>query len=108
MMASLGGQYETVLRVLREEMALASEYGLRFNASKMVVYPLAGDNFRGDLSGFIALGIKVNTTGNLMFMKVPVVGNAAFVKERASSKMEYIGKKQPEPVHSAAAAAAKE
>ena len=55
--------------------------GCVFNFSKMVVYPLAGDAFTGDLSGFVAMGIKVDRTRNLMFMKVPIVGSAAFVKE---------------------------
>ena len=87
-----GGDYETVLRVLKEEMAVASEYGLRFNFSKMVVYPLAGDACTVDLSGFSALGIKVDRSGNLMFMKVPVVGSTTFVKEWADAKIEYIMK----------------
>ena len=90
MMGCTAGDYETVLRVLKEEIAVASEYGLRFNYSKMVLYPLAGDAFLGDLSGFTDLGININRSGNVMFMKVPIVGSAAFVKEWGDAKMEYI------------------
>ena len=43
-----------------KEIALGPEYGLRNNYDKMVVYPLAGRRFAGDISKFTALGIAVD------------------------------------------------
>eukprot|EP00973_Karenia_brevis_P030077 4145766-Karenia_brevis.AAC.1 len=53
----IGGDCRAVLKVLRGEIAIAHEYGLRYNFSKMVVYPVAGSRFSGDLSEFERLGI---------------------------------------------------
>ena len=61
---------EAVLIVLEKEVALGPEYGLRNNYSKMVVYPLAGQQFVGDLSRFAALGIAIDYSGNVKFMQV--------------------------------------
>ena len=82
-----GGDFEEVLKVLTREIALGPEYGLRNNYDKMVVYPLAGRGFSGDLSGFEALGIKVDYPQNVKFMQVPVVGSLAFVQEWVEYKM---------------------
>ena len=68
------------------ELALVAEYGLRLNCSKMVVYVPAGDNFSGDLSGFRQLGIKVDFSGNVAFMKVPIVGSTEFFSEWVKQK----------------------
>ena len=48
----IGGDCDAVWRVLEKEIALGPEYGLRNNYDKMVVYPLAGDRFIGDLFKF--------------------------------------------------------
>eukprot|EP00973_Karenia_brevis_P024207 3342815-Karenia_brevis.AAC.1 len=56
----MGGDCDSVLKILRGEIAIAHEYGLRYNFSKMVVYPLAGEGFTGDLSDFERLGITVD------------------------------------------------
>jgi len=85
-----GGDCDTVLKVLEKEIELGPEYGLRNNYSKMVVYPLAGDQFRGDLSKFVALGIPVDYSGNVKFMQVPIVGSAAFFREWATYKLGII------------------
>ena len=87
-----GGDYEAVFKVLEKEIALGPEYGLRNNYDKMVVYPLAGDRFTGDLSKFIELGCKIDYSGNVKFMQVPVVGSPAFVKEWVGQKMGIIRK----------------
>ena len=42
-----GGDFENVLKVLEGEAAIANAFGLRYNFSKMVVYPLAGRDFQG-------------------------------------------------------------
>ena len=58
----------------------------------MKVYPLAGQNFQGDLSGFEELGIEVDWSGNVLFMQVPIVGSLAFMEEWAAGKMKDISK----------------
>ena len=87
-----GGDYEAVFKVLEKEIALGPEYGLRNNYEKMVVYPLAGDRFTGDLSRFIELGVQVDYSCNVKFMQVPVVGSPEFVKEWVGQKMGVIKK----------------
>ena len=47
-----GGDYECVLKALKGEMATQRAFGVESNFSEMKVYPLAGHNFQGDLSGF--------------------------------------------------------
>ena len=56
----------------------------------MVVYPLAGDAFDGDLEEFKRMGIKVDYSGNVKFMQVPIVGSEAFIKEWVGAKMGII------------------
>jgi len=56
----------------------------------MVLYPLAGRGFTGDLSRFEELGIKIDYSGNVKFMQVPVVGSREFVKEWVGQKMSII------------------
>ena len=58
----------------------------------MVVYPLAGERFRGDLSRFIELGITIDYTGNVKFMQVAIAGSAAFIREWINQKMGIIRK----------------
>ena len=49
-----GCDCDAVSRVLEEEIApLGPQYGLRNNYEKMVVYPMAGERFTGDLSKFV-------------------------------------------------------
>ena len=67
-----GGDCDKVLRVLRGEIAIGSEYGSRNNFERMCVYPWAGDAFAGDVTGFQQLGIKVEWSGNVKFMQVPI------------------------------------
>ena len=57
------------------EISLGSEYGLRHNFSKMVLYPLAGMGFNEtqarELDGFRRLGVKIDYSCNVKFMQVP-------------------------------------
>eukprot|EP00973_Karenia_brevis_P062744 8723725-Karenia_brevis.AAC.1 len=39
----IGGDVDDVLRVVRGEIALGQEYGVRNNFDKMVLYVMAGD-----------------------------------------------------------------
>ena len=74
------------------EMAIGRAFGVKNNFSKMKVYPLAGEGFQGDLSGFEELGIEIDWSGNVLFMQVPTAGTVAFVKEWAAEKMKNISK----------------
>ena len=85
-----GGDCDTVFKVLEKEIQLGPEYGLRNNYGKMVVYPLAGDRFTGDLSKFVELGIPVDYSGNIKFMQVPIVGSPQFIREWATYKLGII------------------
>ena len=87
-----GGDCDAVLKVLEREIELGSEYGLKNNYSKMVVYPLAGHRFSGDLSRFEAMGIQIDYSCNVKFMQVPIVGSPEFVKEWVATKMGIIKK----------------
>jgi hypothetical protein len=90
----IGGEYDKVLKVLKGEIALGADYGIRNNFSKMVLYPLAGRGFceteRRELDGFRQLGVKIDYSCNVKFMQVPVTGNGDFMREWAASKMDII------------------
>jgi len=58
----------------------------------MVVCPLAGDRFSGDLSRFVALGVKIDYSCNVKFMQVPIAGSAEFVREWVATKMGVVKK----------------
>jgi len=85
-----GGDCDAVFNVLEREIALGSEYGLKNNYEKMVVYPLAGNRFSGDLSRFVALGVKIDYSCNVKSMQVPIAGSAEFVREWVAAKMGVI------------------
>ena len=51
-----GGAVDEVLKFFQEEFRLAEEYGLRYDLNNWILYLLAGDGFRGDVSAFQALG----------------------------------------------------
>ena len=50
-----GGAVDEVLKLFQEELRLAEEYGLRYDLNLV-----AGDDFRGDVSAFQALGVRVD------------------------------------------------
>eukprot|EP00973_Karenia_brevis_P076691 10652408-Karenia_brevis.AAC.1 len=60
----IGRHIDGVLKVMKGKIVVGREYGLRNNYSKMVLYPLAGDAFDGDVSEFERLGISVDYSGN--------------------------------------------
>ena len=53
---------------------------------------MAGHAFAGDLSKFEELGIKIDYSGDVKFMQVPIAGSPAFIKEWVDSKMGIIKK----------------
>eukprot|EP00973_Karenia_brevis_P057578 8008662-Karenia_brevis.AAC.1 len=50
----------------------------------MVLYPLAGQDFTGDVSAFERMGITVDYSCNVKFMQVPMSGM------RASSRTGWV------------------
>eukprot|EP00973_Karenia_brevis_P032578 4496591-Karenia_brevis.AAC.1 len=56
----------------------------------MVLYPLAGQDFTGDVSSFERMGITVDYSCNVKFMQVPVVGYEGFIAEWVGTKMGII------------------
>jgi hypothetical protein len=54
-----GGHIDDVYEAFRQELQLAQKYGLHVDPAKCTLYLLAGDQFRGDVSRFQALGVNV-------------------------------------------------
>ena len=69
-----GGAVDEVLKLFQEEPSLAEEYGLRYDFNNCTLYLLAGDGFRGDVSAFQALAVRVDATCNIQIFQAPVVG----------------------------------
>ena len=67
-----GGDVGDVWASFQQELNLAEKYGLHMDPSKCTLYLLAGDQFRGDVSRFQALGVKIVSTTDVMMLKVPV------------------------------------
>ena len=67
-----GGEVGDVWTSFQQELHLAEKYGLHMDPSKCTLYLLAGDQFRGDVSRFQALGVKIVSTTDIMMLKVPI------------------------------------
>ena len=87
-----GGTPKDVWEALRGEMAMAEQYGVKFNFGKMVVYTVAGDEFEGDLSEFERLGIRIDRSQNITFMKAIVQGSEEFIRTFCEDKLEQLQK----------------
>ena len=70
-----GGADDEVFKLFQEELRLAQEYGLRYDLNNCTLYPLAGDDFRGDISAFQALGVRIDATYNIQILKAPICGS---------------------------------
>ena len=81
-----------MLKVLKAEMGIAERYGAKFNMSKMVLYVVGGEGFNGDVSEFELLGIKIDRTMNISFMRAPVCGSQEFLQQFWKDKMVEIKK----------------
>ena len=81
-----GGLTSHVLRSFQEEIHLAAEFGLRYDLEQCILYLLSGEHFRGDVSGFQALGIRVVTGPDVQILKAPVGGSEAFLREFCEEK----------------------
>ena len=51
-----------------------------------------GRNSKGDLTGFTSLGIKVDRSRDITFMKAPISGSEGWLREFAEEKMVEIRK----------------
>ena len=67
-----GGDVGDVWASFQQELSLAKKYGLHMDPSKCTLYLLAGDQFRGDVSRFQALGVKIVSTTDVMMLKVSI------------------------------------
>ena len=76
-----GRAVDEILKLFQEELRLAEEYCLRYDLNNYTLYLLAGDDFRGDVSAFQALGIRIDATCNIQILKAPVYGSPEFLAE---------------------------
>ena len=81
-----GGAVDEILKLFQEELRLAEEYGLRYDLNNCTLYLLAGDGFRGDVSAFQALGVRVDAICNIQILKAPVCGSPEFLPEWCQNK----------------------
>ena len=51
-----GGVVDEILKLFQEELRIIEEYDLRYDLNNYILYLLAGNGFRGDISVFQALG----------------------------------------------------
>ena len=56
--------------------------------SKCTLYVLAGDQFRGDVSRFQALGVKIVSTTDVMMLKVPISQKTIIFQSFYKQKIE--------------------
>ena len=81
-----GGPTLDVWEQFRQEIRLAEKYGLKVDPSKCTLYLLAGEAFRGDVSRFQALGVKVVIGANILMLKTPISQDADFLHSFQESK----------------------
>ena len=74
-----GGNVDDVFEAFHQELQLAHKYGLHVEPSKCTLYLLAGDQFRGDVSKFQALGVHVVTGTDVMMLKTPIGDSPTFL-----------------------------
>ncbi|CAL1152009.1 unnamed protein product [Cladocopium goreaui] len=74
-----GGHIDDVYAAFRQELQLAQKYGLHVDPAKCTLYLLAGDQFRGDVSRFQALGVNVVSGTDITMLKVPIGDNPEFL-----------------------------
>ena len=85
-----GGTCCNVWNRFQKEIQLASKYGLRYNYKECKLFLPAGNQFRGDLTPFINLGIQIIGNDNIIMLKAPVCGSDDFFKEFCEKKMESL------------------
>ena len=88
-----GGPVLDVWEQFRQEIRLVETYGLKVDPSKYILYFLVGEAFRGDVSCFQALGVKVVIGANLLILKTPINLDTDILHSFQKSKrieLEYI------------------
>ncbi len=80
------------MATLKEKLALGEQYGMHLNFWRMTLYPLAGDDYDGNVSEFERLGIQIDEAQNISFMKVPICGSTTFLQELAAKTQEELSK----------------
>jgi hypothetical protein len=74
-----GGHIDDVYEAFRQELQLAQKYGLHVDPAKCTLHLLAGDQFRGDVSRFQALGVNVVSGTDITMLKVPIGDSPEFL-----------------------------
>ena len=74
-----GGHIDDVYAAFRQELQLAQKYGLHVDPAKCTLYLLAGDQFRGDVSRFQALGVNVVSGTDITMLKVSIGDSPEFL-----------------------------
>ena len=80
-----GGPVLDVWKQFRQEIRLAEVYDLKVDPNKWILYLLGGETFRGDVSRFQALGVKVIIGGHHPHIKdadQPGYGFSSFIPEK--------------------------
>ena len=67
---------------------MAEKYGLHMDPNKCTLYLLAGDQFRGDVFRFQALGVKIVSTTDVMILKVPMSQEITIFQSFYKQKIE--------------------
>ena len=83
-----GGDVGDVWASFQQELSLAEKYGLHMDPSKCTLCLLAGDQFRGDVSRFQALGVKIVSTTDVMMLKVPISQETTILQSFHKQKIE--------------------
>ena len=93
-----GGSLQQIWDTLQEEYLIADKYGLQFNYKKMTLYLMDGESSQDPqdpqvqslLQRFREKGIAIDTSMNIMFMKVPLIGSPSFVKGWVERKLQAL------------------
>lgn len=82
-----GGHIDDVYEAFRQELQLAHKYGLHVDPAKCTLYLLAGDQFRGDVSRFQALGVNVVSGTDITMLKAPIGTSLDFLEKFQKQKL---------------------
>lgn len=94
----VGGDLEQLWETLQEEIGSVSRFGMKFNFGKMKLYLIAGATFDPSereaelIDKFRALGIQIDVSQNIVFMKTPIMGTAVFLSDYVNEQMEELEK----------------
>ena len=92
MTASVGGRARDVIRYFWEEIRLAANFGLKYDLAQCTVYLLAGDDFKGEVSGFQEFGVQFKSDWEIQILKTPISGQQTFMNDFCdlnNEKIEY-------------------